>query len=62
VAEIEDKIGGGLIEEIIQVAEGEHKLVDAMLESRPWEQLEEKPPQGTLPALDFLAVVFTAVF
>ncbi|KAL8949770.1 MAG: hypothetical protein Q9222_004149 [Ikaeria aurantiellina] len=46
IAEIEDKIGGGLIEEIIQVAEGEDKLVDVMLESRPWEELEQKPPQG----------------
>ncbi|KAI4123913.1 MAG: hypothetical protein LQ338_005060 [Usnochroma carphineum] len=34
VAEMEDKIGGGLIEEVIQVAEGEHKLVDTILESR----------------------------
>ncbi|KAL8933857.1 MAG: hypothetical protein Q9216_006180 [Gyalolechia sp. 2 TL-2023] len=46
IAEIEDKIGGGLIEEIIQVAEGEHQLVDIMLESRSWEELEEKPPKG----------------
>lgn len=34
IAEIEDKIGGGLIEEVIQVAEGEHQLVDIMLESK----------------------------
>ncbi|KAL9023060.1 MAG: hypothetical protein Q9196_007406, partial [Gyalolechia fulgens] len=46
IAEIEDQIGGGLIEEVIQVAEGEHQLVDIMLESRPWEELEEKPPKG----------------
>ncbi|KAL8719815.1 MAG: hypothetical protein Q9225_003218 [Loekoesia sp. 1 TL-2023] len=46
IAEIEDKIGGGLIEEVIQVAEGENKLVDTMLESRSWEELEEKPPKG----------------
>lgn len=36
VAEMEDKIGGGLIEEVIQVAEGEHKLVDTILESRSY--------------------------
>ncbi|KAI4103636.1 MAG: hypothetical protein LQ339_004165 [Xanthoria mediterranea] len=46
IAEIEDKIGAGLIEEIIQVAEGENQLVDTILESRSWEDLEEKPPQG----------------
>ncbi|KAL8730123.1 MAG: hypothetical protein Q9181_004780, partial [Wetmoreana brouardii] len=46
VAEIEDKIGGGLIEEVILVAEGEHKLVDTMLESRSWEELKEKPPNA----------------
>ncbi len=34
IAEIEDQIGAGLIEEVIQVAEGEEKLVDIMLESR----------------------------
>ena len=30
----EDRIGGGLIEEVIQVAEGELKLLDTMLESK----------------------------
>lgn len=34
IAEIEDKIGAGLIEEIIQVAEAENQLVDTILESR----------------------------
>ncbi|KAL8767401.1 MAG: hypothetical protein Q9209_006091 [Squamulea sp. 1 TL-2023] len=46
IAEIEDKIGAGLIEEVIQVAEGEDKLVDIIFESRSWEELDEKPPQG----------------
>ncbi|KAL8636355.1 MAG: hypothetical protein Q9228_006243 [Teloschistes exilis] len=46
IAEIENKIGAGLIEEVIEVAEGENKLVDTILESRCWEELEEKPPQG----------------
>lgn len=31
---MENKIGAGLIEEVIQVAEGELKLVDAMTDSK----------------------------
>lgn len=46
VEEIENKIGAGLIEEVIQVAEGELKLLDTMVESKPWESLEEKPKEG----------------
>lgn len=34
IAELENKIGAGLIEEVIQVAEGELKLVDTMIESK----------------------------
>jgi NADH dehydrogenase (ubiquinone) 1 alpha subcomplex subunit 5 len=34
VEQLETKIGGGLIEEVIQVAEGELKLVGTMLEHR----------------------------
>lgn len=34
VEELENKIGAGLIEEVIQVAEGELKLVDTMIEHR----------------------------
>ena len=34
VAEIESQIGAGLIEEVIQVAEGELKLVTSMAESK----------------------------
>ena len=33
IEEIENKIGAGLIEEVIQVAEGELKLVDVLLRS-----------------------------
>ena len=33
ISEIESQIGAGLIEEVIQVAEGEHKLVDEMIKS-----------------------------
>ena len=31
---MESQIGAGLIEEIIEVAEGEHKLVDEMVKSK----------------------------
>ncbi|CBF70447.1 hypothetical protein AN5971.2 [Aspergillus nidulans FGSC A4] len=46
IAEIEKKIGAGLIEEVIQVAEGELKLVDELYKSKSWEELEEKPRPG----------------
>lgn len=31
---MENKLGAGLIEEVIQVAEGEHQLVDTMIASK----------------------------
>ncbi|KAI0175795.1 ETC complex I subunit conserved region-domain-containing protein [Hypoxylon sp. FL1284] len=46
VEEIENKIGGGLIEEVVQMAESELRLVDIMQESKVWEELEEKPTEG----------------
>ncbi|KAI0482876.1 ETC complex I subunit conserved region-domain-containing protein [Xylariaceae sp. FL0804] len=46
VYEVENKIGAGLIEEVVQVAEGELKLVDHMAEAKVWESLEEQPPAG----------------
>jgi len=46
IEEIENKIGAGLIEEVIQVAEGELKLVDVLFRSKVWEDLEEKPVEG----------------
>ncbi|KAI6093506.1 ETC complex I subunit conserved region-domain-containing protein [Hypoxylon rubiginosum] len=46
VEEIENKIGGGLIEEVVQRAENELRLVDIMQESKVWEDLEEKPTEG----------------
>ncbi|KAL4912334.1 ETC complex I subunit conserved region-domain-containing protein [Aspergillus aurantiobrunneus] len=46
ISEIEKQIGAGLIEEVIQVAEGELKLVDALYKSKAWEELEEKPRPG----------------
>ncbi|KAL4927604.1 complex I NDUFA5 subunit family protein [Aspergillus undulatus] len=46
ISEIEKQIGAGLIEEVIQVAEGELKLVDTLYHSKAWEELEEKPKPG----------------
>jgi len=43
---IEKKIGAGLIEEVVQVAEAELDLVDEMLQHQVWEELEEKSPPG----------------
>lgn len=34
IADLESKIGAGLIEEVIQVAEGEHKLVEVMTKAQ----------------------------
>ena len=45
---MENRIGAGLIEEVIQVAEGENKLVDTMIENKVWEDLVEKAPEGQL--------------
>ncbi|KAG9238973.1 NADH-ubiquinone oxidoreductase-like protein 299 kDa subunit [Amylocarpus encephaloides] len=46
IEEMENKIGAGLIEEVIQVAEGELKLVDVLLKHQVWEDLVEKPVEG----------------
>ncbi|CAG8307272.1 unnamed protein product [Penicillium salamii] len=46
ISEIEQKIGAGLIEEVIQVAESELKLVDELAKAKVWEELEEKPQPG----------------
>jgi NADH dehydrogenase (ubiquinone) 1 alpha subcomplex subunit 5 len=46
VHELEQKIGAGLIEEVIQVAEGELGLIETMEKSKVWEDLDEKPAEG----------------
>ncbi|KAI1209873.1 ETC complex I subunit conserved region-domain-containing protein [Annulohypoxylon truncatum] len=46
IEEIENKLGSGLIEEVIKLAENECKLVDIMYENKVWEDLEEKPAEG----------------
>ncbi|PHH81104.1 hypothetical protein CDD80_2089 [Ophiocordyceps camponoti-rufipedis] len=46
IAELEKKIGAGLIEEVIQVAEAELHLVDIMKKANVWGTLEEEPIVG----------------
>ncbi len=46
ISSIETQIGAGLIEEVIQVAEGELYLVRQMLQDKSWEPLEEQAPSG----------------
>ncbi|KAK3390464.1 ETC complex I subunit conserved region-domain-containing protein [Podospora didyma] len=46
ISELENKIGAGLIEEVLQVAEGELKLVDVMVQGKVWESLEEQAAEG----------------
>ncbi|KAH8729110.1 ETC complex I subunit conserved region-domain-containing protein [Phaeosphaeriaceae sp. PMI808] len=46
ISDLETKLGAGLIEEVIQVASGEHTLVDSMIKSKIWEPLEESAPEG----------------
>ncbi|KLU81197.1 hypothetical protein MAPG_00291 [Magnaporthiopsis poae ATCC 64411] len=46
IEEIENKIGAGLIEEVVQVAEGELKLVTTMAQAKVWESLDEQPAEG----------------
>ncbi|KAK4181910.1 putative NADH-ubiquinone oxidoreductase 29.9 kDa subunit mitochondrial precursor [Triangularia setosa] len=52
ISELENRIGAGLIEEIIQVAEGELKLTDTMIESKVWEPLEEPAAEGQWVAFE----------
>ncbi|KAJ3033991.1 hypothetical protein HK097_004655, partial [Rhizophlyctis rosea] len=46
VGEIESRLGMGVIEELMEQAEDELKLIAEMEKYRPWEPLEEKPPAG----------------
>jgi NADH dehydrogenase (ubiquinone) 1 alpha subcomplex subunit 5 len=46
ISDLESRLGAGLIEEVIQVAEGEHKLVETMVQAKVWEPLEEQAPEG----------------
>ncbi|ETN47188.1 uncharacterized protein HMPREF1541_01379 [Cyphellophora europaea CBS 101466] len=46
IESIENKIGAGLIEEVIVVAQNELELAGEMLQARPWDPLEEPAPPG----------------
>ncbi|KAF1843561.1 uncharacterized protein K460DRAFT_290799 [Cucurbitaria berberidis CBS 394.84] len=46
ISDLESRLGAGLVEEVIAVAEGEHALVDTMVKSKVWEPLEEPAPEG----------------
>ncbi|KIJ38461.1 hypothetical protein M422DRAFT_258829 [Sphaerobolus stellatus SS14] len=46
VAKVEQEIDQGQIEEILVAAQDEMKLVDNMLQWKPWEPLEEQPLSG----------------
>ncbi|KAG5983851.1 hypothetical protein E4U55_007001 [Claviceps digitariae] len=46
IQKLEQEIGAGLIEEVIQVAEGELKMIETMEENKVWEDLEEAPVEG----------------
>jgi NADH dehydrogenase (ubiquinone) 1 alpha subcomplex subunit 5 len=43
VERVERELGLGFVEEVIQIAEDEERLVKRMLEWKPWEDLVEKP-------------------
>ena len=57
IIDIENKIGGGLIEEIIQVAEGELKLAHTMLQARVYVS-----PPLILLFLSICITIYTDVF
>ncbi|KAI1909808.1 hypothetical protein LOZ53_002845 [Ophidiomyces ophidiicola] len=46
ISDIEQQIGSGLIEEVIQTAQAELNLVDEMTKAKVWEDLEQKPKPG----------------
>jgi phosphoserine phosphatase len=52
IAGVEKEIGAGLIEEVIQVAEGELKLVDEMAKSQVYVTLFTSGPRFQAPVAD----------
>lgn len=51
ISKVENEIGAGLIEEVIQVAEGELKLVDVMLKNKVYVSMH---PEPIMPSTDRL--------
>ena len=41
ISQFEEKIGAGIVEELIEDAQGELVLVEKMAQYKPWESLEE---------------------
>jgi NADH dehydrogenase (ubiquinone) 1 alpha subcomplex subunit 5 len=41
MSQFEEKVGAGIVEELIEDAQGELALVDKMADAKPWESLEE---------------------
>ncbi|KAF8242699.1 hypothetical protein K440DRAFT_607103 [Wilcoxina mikolae CBS 423.85] len=52
VEEIEDKIGEGLIEEVIEEGWGELRCAEAMKDHKVWEPLEVIPDEGQWAAFE----------
>ena len=52
VEEIEQKIGGGLLEEVVEEGWAELKCAEAMLEDKPWEPLEVVADEGQWVAFE----------
>lgn len=46
ISELEQKFSAGLIEEVVDVAQGELELTVTMYENKVWEELVEKAPEG----------------
>lgn len=42
ITQFEEKVGAGIVEELIEDAQGELALVEKMSQFKPWESLEEK--------------------
>ncbi|KAH3674671.1 hypothetical protein WICMUC_003087 [Wickerhamomyces mucosus] len=43
ISEIEEEIGGGLVEELLIQASDEYKLAENLFKLEPWSELEDKP-------------------
>lgn len=41
ISQFEEKVGAGIVEELIEDAQGELALVEKMAQFKPWESLEE---------------------
>ncbi|KAL8283281.1 hypothetical protein RQP46_005691 [Phenoliferia psychrophenolica] len=57
---VEAKLGVGLIEEVILMAEGELKLAAKMVEWKSWEELESPPAPGQWAAFSLTPSTTTA--